>query len=129
MEAPLVRELSELKEEILRQMRITEKLTDQAKGNKKTYLESVNSSIIKLRNQRLEKKLEDPNADIKIEEDKSLAEPSVVNDCDGDVVNEVTITSEEPNDEDVSDKDDDNKCSYKSTTKNKKIDDKNIDGM
>lgn len=42
MEHTLVRELQEYKEEIVRQMEITEKLTNQYKGNKKSYLDVEN---------------------------------------------------------------------------------------
>lgn len=42
-EAGLYREMSEFREEIVRQMSITEKLTMQYKGNKKSYLEVENS--------------------------------------------------------------------------------------
>lgn len=42
MESTLCRELQEYKEEIVRQMELTEKLTNQLKGNKKTYLDAEN---------------------------------------------------------------------------------------
>lgn len=42
-EAPLCREINEFKEEIIRQMELTEKITNQHKGNKKSYLETENS--------------------------------------------------------------------------------------
>lgn len=42
-EAGLYREMSEFREETVRQMSITEKLTMQYKGNKKSYLEVENS--------------------------------------------------------------------------------------
>lgn len=42
MESVLCRELQEYKDEIIRQMELTEKLTNQFKGNKKTYLDSEN---------------------------------------------------------------------------------------
>ncbi|KAG5899121.1 hypothetical protein JTB14_021623 [Gonioctena quinquepunctata] len=47
MEAGLSRELQECKGEICRQMELTEKLTNQFKGNKKTYLDAENALIIK----------------------------------------------------------------------------------
>lgn len=47
MELSLCRELSDFKDEIVRQMKITEKLTEQNKGNKKSYLEIENQSIAK----------------------------------------------------------------------------------
>ena len=43
MEVALCRELSDYLEEIKRQMEITETLTNQFKGNKKSYLEVDNS--------------------------------------------------------------------------------------
>lgn len=42
MEVALYRELSDYKEEIVRQMELTEKITNQCKGNKKSYLEVEN---------------------------------------------------------------------------------------
>lgn len=42
MEAQLARELLDSKDEILRQMEVTEKITNQFKANKKSYLEVVN---------------------------------------------------------------------------------------
>ena len=46
MEATLSRELNDYKDEIYRQMELTEKLTNQLKGNKKTYLDSENGKSI-----------------------------------------------------------------------------------
>lgn len=45
MEVALYRELSDYKEEIVRQMELTETITNQFKGNKKSYLETENSKI------------------------------------------------------------------------------------
>lgn len=42
MEAALCRELQEYKPEVVRQMELTEKLTNQFKGNKKTYFDVAN---------------------------------------------------------------------------------------
>lgn len=42
MEAALCREIQDYKEEIIRQMELTERLTNQFKGNKKTYLDAEN---------------------------------------------------------------------------------------
>lgn len=42
MEAALCREIQDYKEEVIRQMELTEKLTNQFKGNKKTYLDAEN---------------------------------------------------------------------------------------
>ncbi|KPJ15071.1 hypothetical protein RR48_09098 [Papilio machaon] len=94
MEAPLVRELLEMKEEIIRQMDITEKLTNQVKGNRKSYLEVENANLIKERSLREEKKhSEHGNHDVRINDSKDENEISL--DADSDVVNEVTITSDE----------------------------------
>lgn len=92
MEAPLVRELLEMKQEILRQMDVTEKLTNQAKGNRKSYLEVENANIIKLRKVQEEQNKVDQEAEFKIGV-KDESEITLV--TDGDVVNEVTITSDE----------------------------------
>jgi nucleosome-remodeling factor subunit BPTF len=43
MEVALYRELSDYKDEIVRQMELTESITNQFKGNKKSYLEVENS--------------------------------------------------------------------------------------
>lgn len=43
MEVALYRELSDYKDEIVRQMDLTETITNQFKGNKKSYLEVENS--------------------------------------------------------------------------------------
>lgn len=43
MEVALYRELSDYKDEIVRQMELTESITNQYKGNKKSYLEVENS--------------------------------------------------------------------------------------
>lgn len=48
MELSLCRELSDFKDEIVRQMKITEKTTEQHKGNKRSYLEIENQNIAKL---------------------------------------------------------------------------------
>lgn len=45
MEVALFRELSDYKEEIVRQMELTEQITNQYKGNKKSYLEVENSKL------------------------------------------------------------------------------------
>ncbi|KAJ0180501.1 hypothetical protein K1T71_003905 [Dendrolimus kikuchii] len=93
MEAPLVRELEELKNEILRQMDITERLTNQVKGNRKSYLEVENSNIVKQRKLKEEQKHSTHNAEHKFDEEKVLNVSSL--DTDADIDNEVTIMSEE----------------------------------
>ncbi|XP_014598172.1 PREDICTED: nucleosome-remodeling factor subunit NURF301 isoform X1 [Polistes canadensis] len=55
MEVALYRELSDYKDEIVRQMELTESITNQFKGTKKSYLEIENSLILKLQKERQEK--------------------------------------------------------------------------
>ncbi|XP_077275780.1 nucleosome-remodeling factor subunit NURF301 E(bx) isoform X1 [Temnothorax americanus] len=55
MEIALYRELSDYKEEIVRQMELTETITNQFKGNKKSYLEIENNLIQKMQKERQEK--------------------------------------------------------------------------
>lgn len=122
MEAPLVRELLEMKQEILRQMDITERLTNQVKGNRKSYLEIENANIVKQRKVKEEEKQHDHNPELKIEDDKLDNVSSLVN--DGDVVNEVTVVSEdtthEDNDESV-ENDDNNKKTKGNTVSRGKL--------
>ncbi|XP_059054430.1 nucleosome-remodeling factor subunit NURF301 [Achroia grisella] len=92
METPLVRELLETRQEITRQMEITERLTNQAKGNRKSYLEVENSNILKQRKVNEETKLHEQNVGLKIDDEKSENDSTFVSD---DMVNEVTVTSED----------------------------------
>lgn len=121
MEAPLVRELLEMKHEIIRQMEITERLTNQAKGNRKSYLEVENNNIIKLRKLGEERKQQERNLGLKLDEDKT--EDSTL-EGDSDVMNEVTVTSEDaPHDDDDHNdavEDDVKKTKNNTTNKNKK---------
>ncbi|XP_031787989.1 nucleosome-remodeling factor subunit NURF301 isoform X3 [Nasonia vitripennis] len=55
MEVALYRELSDYRDEIKRQMELTETITNQYKGNKKSYLEVENSLIQKMQKERKEK--------------------------------------------------------------------------
>ncbi|CAH1971965.1 unnamed protein product [Acanthoscelides obtectus] len=55
LETTLYRELQDFKDEITRQMELTEKLTNQYKGNKKTYLDAENAAILKKRKEAEEK--------------------------------------------------------------------------
>lgn len=48
LEYELYRTIEDFKDEIIRQMDITEKLTNSAKGNKKSYLEVENGMLLKL---------------------------------------------------------------------------------
>ncbi|KAF7271636.1 hypothetical protein GWI33_015487 [Rhynchophorus ferrugineus] len=59
MESQLFRELQEYKEEICRQMELTEKLTNQYKGAKKTYFDVENANILKAIKEREEKQVEE----------------------------------------------------------------------
>lgn len=121
MEAPLVRELLEMKHEIIRQMEITDRLTNQAKGNRKSYLEVENNNIIKQRKLKEDRKQQEHNLGLKLDHDK--AEDSTL-DGDSDVVNEVTVTSEDAahDDDDPNDavQDDVKKIKNNTTNKNKK---------
>ncbi|XP_034937972.1 nucleosome-remodeling factor subunit NURF301 isoform X2 [Chelonus insularis] len=56
MEVALYRELSDYKDEIIRQMELTESLTNQFKGNKKSYFEVENAAILKKRKELQEMK-------------------------------------------------------------------------
>lgn len=111
MEASLYRELQEYKEEISRQMELTEKLTNQYKGNKKTYLDAENALIIKTRKE-LEEKLEEERK----EKEKRNAEDMVakmheeVTDVPMAIENtEVTTSSLEPSVETKSNEDENEK--------------------
>ncbi|KAK4876450.1 hypothetical protein RN001_012872 [Aquatica leii] len=72
MEANLFRELQDYKEEIIRQMDLTEKLTNQFKGNKKSYLEVDNARILQTR-----KELEDKLEEERKEKERQAAEDMV----------------------------------------------------
>lgn len=119
MEAPLVRELLEMKEEITRQMNITERLTDQFKGNRKSYLEVENANIIKKKKAK-ELKQYGQNMETK-SSDKQNSDISLLSDGD---VNEVTVTSDEMVKEDSEENPDDSetrKLKNNSTTKTKSL--------
>ncbi|XP_017781455.1 PREDICTED: nucleosome-remodeling factor subunit NURF301 isoform X2 [Nicrophorus vespilloides] len=80
MEATLFREINDFKEEMVRQMELTEKLTNQHKGNKKTYFEVSNAAITKAKKDKeelLEKtKVEgDEETSEKVQEDSSEMQP------------------------------------------------------
>ncbi|CAB3236349.1 unnamed protein product [Arctia plantaginis] len=121
MEAPLVRELLEMKNEILRQMDITERLTNQVKGSRKSYLEIENANIVKQQKLREGQRLQGHSAELKIEDDKVDNISTIVSDPD--VVNEVTVVSEdtnqEENDENQQDTEDDDVKKNKNNTTNK----------
>ncbi|KAL1494312.1 hypothetical protein ABEB36_009929 [Hypothenemus hampei] len=74
MENQLYRELKECKQEIIRQMELTEKLTNQLKANKKTYLDTERAAILKAiaereENNENEKKSETPEEAVNNETD------------------------------------------------------------
>lgn len=127
MEAPLVRELLELKHEILRQMEITEKLTNQAKGNRKSYLEIENASIVKQRKLRKEQKQNMSESNLEDNSDTKMLQ-------EGDVVNEITVTCDDSavddqlHDQDVKD-DDDEKRSKNNGANKLKTSKRNEEGM
>lgn len=127
MEAPLVRELLEMKDEIIRQMNVTEKLYEQNKGNKKSYLEVENANILK-RKKLFEQKLMDSHGGVgNVDKQLSLA-------SDEEVVNEVTVTTDEmlreENDIDMNDDDDSETKKLKNNTiKKSNILKKNDEGM
>lgn len=118
METPLVRELLEMKQEITRQMAITERLTNQSKGNRKSYIEVENTNIIKQRKMKEEQK-----HDVELRLDDSKDDVSTI-DGDSDVVNEVTIVSDNIHDDDDnhhnSTDDDESRKAKGSKIKNKK---------
>ncbi|KAL4705133.1 hypothetical protein ACJJTC_018704 [Scirpophaga incertulas] len=98
MEAPLVRELLEMKHEIIRQMEITERLTNQYKNSRKSYLEVENANIIKHR---------------KFDDNDKLHGNNLLMESESTIVDgEVTLSSENAtnadNDDDITDDDDDN---------------------
>lgn len=52
LEADLCRTIEDLKEDITRQMELTEKLTNLARGNKKSYLDVENANVLKAQSER-----------------------------------------------------------------------------
>jgi nucleosome-remodeling factor subunit BPTF len=56
MEADLCREFNEIKDEIIRQMQLTETLTNQMKGNKKSYFEIENAKVADIKGRVLVEK-------------------------------------------------------------------------
>ncbi|KAI5633082.1 PHD-finger domain-containing protein [Phthorimaea operculella] len=119
MEAPLVRELMEMKHEIIRQMEITERLTNQAKGNRRSYLEVQNVNILKQKKLREEQRLQDPATGLRFDDDKPVNDSTL--DTDGEVGNEVTISTEDGAQDDDDPIDEDlKKIKNNTITKNKK---------
>ncbi|XP_011646534.1 nucleosome-remodeling factor subunit NURF301 isoform X3 [Pogonomyrmex barbatus] len=98
MEVALYRELSDYKEEIVRQMELTETITNQFKGNKKSYLETENNLIQKIQKERQEKEEEE-----KKEKEKQEAEEMIRKMHENtDSVEENTTTITEQNETKVS---------------------------
>ncbi|XP_050664238.1 nucleosome-remodeling factor subunit NURF301 isoform X2 [Leptidea sinapis] len=121
MEAPLVRELLEMKQEIIRQMDITEKFTNQVKGNRKSYLEVQNTNIIKQR------KLEENRRSGGYMEEKLDNDFSIISDKDG--ASEVTMGNEEKTSKDYDETIEDeskpkNKCKSISLSKKEEVSDR-----
>ncbi|RZF42669.1 hypothetical protein LSTR_LSTR001464 [Laodelphax striatellus] len=56
-EAALCREINDFRDEIVRQMELTEKITNLHKGNKKSYLEIENAQLLKMQRERAERKI------------------------------------------------------------------------
>ncbi|KAL0842047.1 hypothetical protein ABMA28_014249 [Loxostege sticticalis] len=127
METPLVRELLEMKQEIVRQMDITERLTNQSKGNRKSYLEVENANILKQRKLKEKEKQNDPTIGLKLDDDKIDSDASPI--PDGDVMNEVTISTEDTHGDDddnqLDDEDDNIKRIRNNASKTKTITKKN----
>lgn len=69
MESALFREMTDMKDEIIRQMKITENLTNQYKGNKISYLEIQNQHIEKLKHETND--IDDGNIDGKSTDNES----------------------------------------------------------
>ncbi|XP_069695049.1 nucleosome-remodeling factor subunit NURF301 isoform X3 [Periplaneta americana] len=59
MEVALAREIGDFKDEIIRQMEITEKLTNMNKGNKKSYLDVENTALLKIQKERQERRVKE----------------------------------------------------------------------
>lgn len=91
-ESALCREMFDFKEEVIRQMAITEKLTNQARGNRKSYLDVVTANIAKRKKEKDEKeKL--------IAEGKTVAslDLEASNQMGSDHINEEVVESSEMN--------------------------------
>ncbi|XP_023219466.1 nucleosome-remodeling factor subunit BPTF-like isoform X2 [Centruroides sculpturatus] len=75
-EAELYKNIEEIKEDVLRQMEITEKLTSNAKGNKKSYFEVENAALSKIQSERALQKAKEAADRLKTEEPATNKEPS-----------------------------------------------------
>lgn len=116
-----------MKQEIVRQMDITERLTNQSKGNRKSYLEVENANILKQRKLKEKEKQNDPTIGLKLDDDKIDSDASPI--PDGDVMNEVTISTEDTHGDDddnqLDDEDDNIKRIRNNASKTKTITKKN----
>ncbi|CAH1403971.1 unnamed protein product [Nezara viridula] len=63
-EAALCQEMLDFKDEIIRQMNITERITNQAKGNRKSYLEIETANILKMKKEKGERKSDESVTDM-----------------------------------------------------------------
>ncbi|XP_076346621.1 nucleosome-remodeling factor subunit NURF301 E(bx) isoform X2 [Tachypleus tridentatus] len=76
-EADLCRTIKELQEEITRQMDVTEKLTNAAKGSRKSYFDVENAALIKHQEERALQKIKDEERKLQPEENKFLENQTV----------------------------------------------------
>lgn len=90
MESNLYREFLSLKQEIVRQMEITEKVTNQHKGTRKSYIEVENTAILKMQKDRTEKKYESGDG-----KDKNVSNMEVNSDA---LEKDVDISQNNPDD-------------------------------
>ncbi|XP_047346621.1 nucleosome-remodeling factor subunit NURF301 isoform X1 [Vespa velutina] len=97
MEVALYRELSDYKDEIVRQMELTESITNQFKGNKKSYLEIENSLIQKIQKERQEK--QEKEEEEKKEKQRQEAEEMVrrIHEGSDSLEERLTATTEQDN--------------------------------
>lgn len=98
MEAPLYREIVDFKPEICRQMELTEKLTNQLKGARKSYLEIENATILRLQKEKADKKEEDDSKMDIVKKDDLSDDPNVVDSevtisASGEITSTTTVSS------------------------------------
>ncbi|KAK7791905.1 hypothetical protein R5R35_005426 [Gryllus longicercus] len=95
MELALYREISDFRDEIIRQMELTEKITNQHKGNKKSYLDLENAALAKQQKERQERRIKEEE-EIKRERERQAAEDQV-RQLHGEVGDEVIMADGESN--------------------------------
>ncbi|XP_022247065.1 LOW QUALITY PROTEIN: nucleosome-remodeling factor subunit BPTF-like [Limulus polyphemus] len=71
-EADLCRTIKDLQEEMIRQMDVTEKLTNAAKGSRKSYFDVENAALIKHQEERALQKIQDEEKRLQTDENKFL---------------------------------------------------------